>query len=409
MLLLSLFTGIWLFWLLFPLLMNLLACWRKPRWKEPKGKVLSLGCIITAYKDAQIALPLIESLLSQSHPSFRVYLVADDCSNPGTDWYDVLHDPRFTLFRPESALGSKVRSMIYARERFLQTHDAVVIFDPDNLASPDFLALLDQSLRSGHWAVQGRRAAKNLDSSIAVADATGELYKNFIEREVPTRLGSSASIAGSGMAVMTGVFDAWLASPRIAKPLSRSAVIPAEDKILQNFLVGQGLRIPFRWDAVLYDEKVETGAQVQRQRTRWTYSYFENIRYAAGHLLRGITHFDLNALIFGCYTLIPPVFLLLTGAFVLAVLNLFLQPLLSLYLAAAVLLFFLNILFSLYLAKAPAPVWKRLYGLPAFGWNQFRSLLHLGRARKDFLVTEKRRSIRLEELEEEKQEGAGSH
>jgi len=392
---------LWLFWLLFPFLMNALAVWRSVRWPNPKVKPGHLACIITAYKDLDGALPLVESLLHQQHPSFRVYLVADDCPNPGTDWYDVLHDPRFTLFRPDEPLGSKVRSLKYARDRFLQTHDAIVVFDPDNLATPDFLTKLDDVLRGGFYAVQGRRAAKNLDSAIAVADATGELYKNFIEREVPTRLGSSATIAGSGMAVNTLVFDAYLASPRIAGPLAKGQVIPAEDKILQNFLVGQGLRIPFRWDAVLYDEKVETGAQVERQRTRWTYSYFENIRYALAALLRGLMRADWNALLFGCYTLIPPVFLLGLGTLVLLLANLWVYPLWSAILLGAGLLYAANIGWSLYLAEAPPVIWKTLYGLPLFAWNQVRSLLRLGLARRDFLVTEKRRAMRLHEIDGE--------
>lgn len=397
---------LWLFWLLFPMVMNTLAVFRSVRWPSPKVKPGHLACIITAYKEIDSALPLVESLLNQQHPSYRIYLVADDCPNPGSDWYDVLHDPRFTLFRPEQPLGSKVRSLKYARDRFLTSHDAIVVFDPDNLATPDFLTKLDEVLRAGFFAVQGRRAAKNLDSSLAVADATGELYKNFIEREVPTRLGSSATIAGSGMAVNTLVFDAYLASSRIANPLSKGHVIPAEDKILQNFLVGQGLRIPFRWDAVLYDEKVETAAQVERQRTRWTYSYFENIRYALAALLRGLTRADWNALLFGCYTLIPPVFLLGLGAAILVVVNLWFNTALSLALLLAGMLYVSNIAWSLYLAKAPPVVWQTLSGLPLFAWNQLRSLSRLGNARQDFLVTEKRRAMRLDEVEGESESNA---
>ncbi len=400
---LTVLTWFWVFWLLYPTLMNLLACWRSP-WKplSAAGRASDLGCIITAYRNLDIALPLVESLLHQQHPRFRVYLVADACPTAGNHWYAALHDPRFTLLRPEQPLGSKVRSLQYARERFLRAHEAVVVFDPDNLAPPDFLRKIDEVLRSGFWAAQGRRAAKNTDSTVAAADATGELYKNFIEREVPTRLGSSATIAGSGMAVKTSVWDAYMASSRIAGPLSRSEVIPAEDKILQNYLVGQGLRIPFRWDAVLYDEKVETDAQVQRQRTRWLFAYFQNVPYAAAITAMGLLRLDRNPLIFGLYALVPPLVTLVGVAGLLAVLNLFLLPALSLVLLASLVLFTLNLLWTLYLADAPAAVWKRLYGLPRFAWNQALSMLGLGRASKDFLVTEKRRAMSLDEVEGER-------
>lgn len=400
---------LWMGFLLFPFLMNIPASMIRLRFSGAEEERSDFACVITAFRNIDIALPLAESLLSQDYSRFRVYLVADACPNPGTDWYDVLHDPRFTLLRPEDALGSKVASLRYARERFIRQHDTVVVFDPDNLAATDFLRRLEGVLQRGFSAVQGRRTAKNLDSAIAVADATGELYKNFIEREVPTRLGSSASIAGSGMAIRTSLFDEYLASPRIAGPLSRGAVIAAEDKILQNFLVSKGFRIPFCRSAILYDEKVETAEQVERQRTRWTYSYFENIPFASGQVLRGLIGLNRNRLLFGIYTLIPPIFLLLSGTMLLSGIMLLVEWPWALALLAAAAVFVFNIAWSLYLNDAPPVVWQTLRGLPVFAWNQMRGVLRLGRARQDFLVTEKRRAMRLEDVQQEKPgEGSGA-
>ncbi|MCC7244755.1 MAG: hypothetical protein IT269_03670, partial [Saprospiraceae bacterium] len=42
-------------------------------------KTFDFACVITAYRNADIARPLIQSLLLQSHPKFKVYLVADEC------------------------------------------------------------------------------------------------------------------------------------------------------------------------------------------------------------------------------------------------------------------------------------------------------------------------------------------
>lgn len=409
---LALASAVMAFFLVFPLAMNLVAALRSSPWAgragrgqadADAGQSMDMAALITAYKQLDVARPLVESLLHQDHPRFQVYLVADQCPQAGTEWYELLHDPRLTLLRPDAPLNSKVRSLLYGRERFIRKHDAVAVFDPDNLATPSFLRKLDEVLQDGFEAVQGRRAAKNTDSAYAGADAAGELYKNFIEREAPTRLGGSASIAGSGMALCTARFDSWLASPRIARPLAAGAVIPAEDKILQNHLVGQGLRIPFRWDAVLYDEKVEEGEQVTRQRTRWTYSWFENIPHAGRILLRGLLRLDGNALLFGIYTLIPPLFLLLLGTGLLFLVDLFLAPVWSIVLALAGVLFVANILLSLRLAKAPASVWRKFYGLPMFAYRQVLSLLGLGKARTDFLVTEKRKQVGLDDIKREEE------
>jgi hypothetical protein len=81
--------------------------------------------------------------------------------------------------------------------------------------------------------------------------------------------------------------------------------------------------------------------------------------------------------------------------------NLWINPLWSFVLLGAGLLYALNIGWSLHLAEAPPVIWKTLYGLPLFAWNQVRSLLRLGSARRDFLVTEKRRAMRLHEIDGE--------
>lgn len=400
---LTILAWLFAFFLLWPLAMTLLSrLLGRTEFIEPRrveGEQEDFACIITAYKDLDIARPLAESLLLQEYANFRVYLVADQCGKAGPEWTRLLNDPRMTFLRPEEGLCSKVSSMIYARERFTREHSSVVIFDPDNLAPDQFLCHLDQWLSQGFVAVQGRRAAKNLDTLMACADATGELYKNWIERETPTRLGSSATIAGSGMAIKTLIFDQYLASPRIAVPLSKGEVISAEDKILQNFLVRCGYRIPFAWKAILYDEKVESGEQVVRQRTRWTYSYFENVQYALGHFFRGLFTLRWNALMFSVYTLIPPLFLLIAGSGFVGLLALLVNYKLFFQLLLSGLAFVGHLLWSLRLAEAPQPIWDALGGLPVFAWNQFKSLTGLGRARKDFMVTEKRKSVSLEDLE----------
>lgn len=403
------------------------------------GSAFDFACIITAYKQLDIALPLIRSLLQQTHPNYIIYVVADNCTNippqlktalrndisefdrsSDNNLYPTDWPQRIVLLQPNTALHSKVKSMQYALQNFVAQPDFVAVFDPDNVAAPNFLEVLNAYLAAGYCAVQGKRTAKNLQTNYAAGDALGEIYKNYVERYAPFVLGSSASIAGSGMAVTTSLFRAFLQSSPIMKPLTAGEVIPAEDKLLQNFLVESGLQIAFATNAVLYDEKVSTGNQVRRQRTRWLYAYFENTAQSLQHIIWGLRYFDSARLIFGLLSVIPPLFILLGLNMLLYVadsimfLTCFysysqLAPTCIPFLALSVLqtlalgLFAGNIIWTLYLDKAPPEVWAALRSLPLFIGQQFLALLGIKKAKKDFLTTQHTQQISIEELINKKQ------
>ena len=258
--------------LVYPFVTVLLAqIFGKRRRLPPATAPRDYACIITAYRNAAIARPLVESLLRQNHPKCTIYLVADEC--PEVDLG--ISDARFVLLRPEEPLRLKAKSIIYAVEKFRRAHDYTVIFDADNLAHPQFLEEIDRYVGAGFRCIQGQRTAKNLDTDYAALDSMGEHYKNYIEREVPYRLGGSAVISGSGMATETDLYKAYLASPAIEQGKHQWKKMLQEDKILQNFLLWRGERIAYAREALVYDEKVERGDAVETQRSRWLFSYFQ--------------------------------------------------------------------------------------------------------------------------------------
>ncbi len=361
---------------------------------QSTAKKHDFGCIITAYRNAAIAKPLIESLLRQSHPQFHVYLVADACEQEAFD----LQDDRLTVLFPTRALHLKAKSIIYATAHFQRKHDYTVIFDADNLAHPDFLQELNHYAAAGHRSIQGQRTAKNLDTFYACADALGEFYKNYIERYVPYLLGSSSVISGSGMAVESDLYQDYLNSPAIQEGQHLRKRMLQEDKILQNFLLNRGERIVYAWDAVVYDEKVTTAQAVETQRSRWLFSYFQNIPNALRHLANSLRKRSWNRWLFGWITIAPPLFIQLLGAFVLAIIGLFVQPWMSLALVLAVLLFAGTILWTLYLSKVPAQVWQAVWKIPAFVLQQVKGLLKMSDPDKNFKHTEHDRSVGIDDV-----------
>lgn len=352
------------------------------------------ACVITAYRNAEIARPLVQSLLAQRYPARSIYLVADEC--PDFDFE--LEDEAFLLLRPETPLRLKAKSLQYALENFQRPHDFIVVFDADNLAHPDFLDEIRRFCNMGFHCIQGQRTAKNLDTTYAALDSMGEHYKNYIERELPFRLGGSAVISGSGMATETSLYTEYLYSPEIEQGKNLWKKMLQEDKILQNFLLRRGERIAYARNAVVYDEKVETGKAVETQRSRWLFSYFQNVPNALGILRRGLLGLNFNQWYFGWVTLVLPMFIQVALALALAALSWFIAPAWGGVLLASLALFALNILWVLHLDKAPPEVWRAVWQVPRFMLRQFLGLSKLRDPNKNFQHTEHRKKISVEEV-----------
>lgn len=396
-----------LFFLLFPFIATVVSFLGGKRNKaqfefgnmhKEANETADFGCIITAYRNLNIALPAIDALLKQNYKNYHVYLIADDCDISelaGSSF----PDGKVTVLMPSEPFHAKVKSIQYAVENYVQPHTHTVVFDADNLAAPDFLMEMNRYIQQGYRIVQGKRTAKNLDTIYACADATGEIYKNYIERYVPYLLGSSATIAGSGMAVETGLLKEFLYSPEIIQLLKDGRVIVAEDKKLQNFLLNRQQVIAFAAEAVVYDEKVKAAAQVKRQRTRWLYAYFQNIPQAARLTVGGIGGFNRNLVIAGIFSLIPPLFILLFGSVLLALINCgLLDGGWFMVMILGIVFFIGNIFWVLWLNNAPRQIWQALWGLPLFIIYQMLALFHIKQASKNFMHTQHSATVGIDQV-----------
>lgn len=366
---------------------------RKNKIPNTVAKESDIACVITAYRNIEMALLAADSLLKQDYENHHVYIVADDCDLNDTE---IPSHPKLSVLVPQTKLGSKVRSMKFAAERFVKNHDAVAIFDPDNLADIKFLKECNRFLYHGYKVVQGRRTAKNLDSTIACLDAMGELYYNYTTKEVPFNLGSSSIIAGSGMIIEMGLFLDFFGTDYIKNNFNK--VIPGEDKALHYFIVSQGEQIAYNAHAILYDEKITNADMVKNQRARWINAYIINLKNAGRLFLRGIISLDINRFIAGILTLYPPLFLLILSAGFLFLINLFYNTSLSAVILVAILIFTLNFILVLKVGNAHPKIWKAFWGIPYFILNQVLALLNIRKSNKDFLTTENSKKVSLDDV-----------
>ncbi len=351
---------------------------------------ISFACIITAYKDVEIALPQVESILKQNYSNYHIYLVGDNCVCPEY----LPENQALSIFFPEPALNAKVLSIKYAIDNFVKEPDAILILDADNLLHSDALSYLNRYHAYGYTAVQGQRTAKNLDTSVAALDALGELYYNVIQRTTPFLLGSSATIAGSGMSVKTPFFRAYI--DRMFKEGKQFEI--AEDKLLQMMLVQSSQRIAYCREALIFDEKVTLGSQVQRQRTRWIRSWFQHWSTAVKLAGNGIIHFNWNVFYFGLMLSFPPMFLLVAGLCAFAIAGFLFSPVLAIIGGAGLLVFTLQFFAALIVSPAPAAIWKSIPKIPVFVWRQVLAVLKIQASKKDFMATEHSQSVGIDEV-----------
>ncbi|MFW6348679.1 MAG: glycosyltransferase [Cyclonatronaceae bacterium] len=351
------------------------------------------ACVITAYKEKEFAFLLVDSLLKQQYENYHIYVVADRCS-PAEE--DLQHD-KLTLIYPEKPLDSKVQSLLTALQQIpAETLPYTLVFDPDNLGHPQLLSEMNYFAQLGFQAIQARRTAKNLNTAYACLDAASETYYHISQRLAPFRLGSSATIAGSGMAINTQLYKQLL--EKTIRQFAEGEVIVAEDKILQNELIKAEYIIAYASRGLVYDEKVASGAQIQRQRTRWINSWFGYFREALGLAGFGLRRLSSNAFLFGLMISTPPLFLLGLAGLLLSVLSWFITPAFAPYMSGATLLFLLNFIASLAAARADFRIWKALGLIPWFVLRQVMAMLNLRQANTSFMETAHEKKLNIDQV-----------
>lgn len=347
-------------------------------------KDFDFAAIITVHNETHLVPALIDSLLKQHYSRFTIYVVADNCDPSSIPQ----NDERVVVLHPETSLNSKIRSIDYALERFKKSHDALVIFDPDNLVHPDFLSALNQYFQRGYKAVQGFLKPKNTDSVYARLDSIGDVFYNFTEREIRMELGLSSAIWGLGIAIETQLY----------KKIVYDNLLGGFDKRIQAYLAEKIPQLAFAKEAYVYDEKVSTGQAMEKQRTRWINAYFKYFRLNWKVFWRGIRMMNFNVIFFGFVNLRPPFFILILLVLFSSVVNYFIHLHLFVAWMVILLLFIASFVIIVSFKSTDRKISQSIFFLPLLIGRQIMALAKLKRANKSFLNTEHSKLIYIEDL-----------
>lgn len=348
---------------------------------KPSRKILpeapedDYGIIVTAYEQTDSLPPVIASLLRLNYSNYLIYIVADKCDITGLNF----NDDRVILLRPEETLASNTRSHFYAIRNFKREHTRLTIIDSDNLVDPEYLHELDKYFAQNFLAVQGVREAKNLNTTYACLDAARDIYYHFYDGKVLFGIGSSATLAGSGMAFSTKLYRDSLEHTDITGA--------GFDKVLQSIIVGRNLRIAFTDKAIVYDEKTTQSDQLVKQRSRWINTWFKYFKFGFTLLFKGIRNFSRNQFVFGLILLRPPLFIFLVLSVFCMLANFFISITAVFIWLLGVLTFVLGFYIALAKSDTDKRIWQSLINIPKFIFYQVLSLLKVANANKHSVAT----------------------
>jgi cellulose synthase/poly-beta-1,6-N-acetylglucosamine synthase-like glycosyltransferase len=223
-----------------------------------------IAVLVPAYREDGIILYTADNLLHLDYPSqlYDVYIIADSFAK---ETLEKLRQLPLHVIEVSFENSTKTKALNAAFARIEKQYDVALICDADNVLARDFLQKINNAFMNGAKAVQGRRVAKNLDTSFAILDACSEGINNNIFRKGANASGLSSSIIGSGMA-----YDFTL----VKQLLSEISAVGGFDKILQLKVVQQGIKIYYLEDALVFDEKVDSAHAFKQQRKRWVSSQF---------------------------------------------------------------------------------------------------------------------------------------
>ncbi|MFM2291731.1 MAG: hypothetical protein RIS29_1544 [Bacteroidota bacterium] len=258
--------------------------------KEHKAaKLQRFAVFIPGYKEDEVIIEVAEEALKQSYPAdmFDVIIVADSFQ-PST--LDELRKMPLKVIEVSFDKSTKAKALNKAMSILPENYyDVALILDADNIMEYRFIEKLNMAFDKGFVAVQGHRAAKNLNTGLAILDAVSEEINNNLFRQGHRAVGMSSGIIGSGMAFNYDYF----------KNMMKNVVaVSGFDKEIELIMSKAKTKIEYLNDAWVYDEKVQTSDVFVTQRRRWLYAQFyyfkQDFGTAVWHLLTrfNVDYFD---------------------------------------------------------------------------------------------------------------------
>lgn len=333
---------------------------------------------IPGYKEDAVIISTAKDAILQDYPNdkYEVVIIADSFSEATLATLKTLPIKVIEVSFEKSTKGKALEKAVEATAH--EPVDIVLILDADNHMSPGFLHAVNNAFEKGYQVVQGHRTAKDFKTPFALLDACTEEINNHIFRRGHVAVGLPSALIGSGMAFQWDFFVSLL---------HNIGDTSGEDKEMEYRIIRQGKDIAFLDGRYVYDEKVAKTDVFSKQRSRWIamqLEFFEKY-FVEGwvQLFRGnVAFFDK---VFQTY-LLPRVMLVAVVClwFVLTIVffNEFLYVTIGMFFAL-ILALLMGIPTKWYNKK----LLMAFLQIPSALFSILKAMLHIGKARKQFIHT----------------------
>jgi len=246
-------------------------------WFRKKDKVQfapskSFAILVAAHNEEQVVGALIENLKKLNYPRemYDIMVICDNCTDKTAEIVREHNVYAFERHNPNlRGKGFAIEWMLKELWKLPRTYDAVVMFDADNLVSPDYLIHMNNDLCSGSRVIQAYLDTKNpFDSWITSAYAITYWYCNRLWQLPRSNLKMANFLGGTGMCFDTNLL----------KEMGWGATSLVEDLEFTMRCVLKGINPTFNYEAKVYDEKPLTYKASARQRLRWMQGHFDVAR-----------------------------------------------------------------------------------------------------------------------------------
>ena len=340
-----------------------------------KNQMTRFLILFPAYKEDRVIINAIEQFLLQDYPiDLYTVVVISDHMQPETN--DILSKMPITLLTPTFEKSSKAKAMQYAINEVKGIFDNVVVLDADNIVNPDFLSQLN-ILCTIYDAIQCHRCAKNANNDVAVLDGASEEINNTIFRKAHNRLGLSSALIGSGMCFSYDLFK------KNVFQLSTAG----EDREMEALLLQQEVFIKYAPDIHVFDEKVSSQDNFQRQRMRWMTAQIQSLSSNLPKIPHAFIHGKIDFIDKTIQQALIPRSILIVLLVGISILMTILFP----YWCEKWWILFGLLAIALFIAL-PSPLrlrsFAKVFAIPGLVLRMLKNILHIDRKNTDFIHTE---------------------
>lgn len=328
-----------------------------------------------AYHEDRVILNSVDQISEQDYPQdhYTVAVISDHMQ-PETN--ALLAKYPIYLLQPSFEKSSKAKAMQYAINEVQGQFDYVVILDADNVVQPTFLSQLNILCNAGYDAIQCHRCAKNANNNVAVLDGVSEEINNTIFRKAHNRLGLSSALIGSGMCFKYDLFRQNVFQLTTA----------GEDREMEALLLRENVFIKYAADIHVFDEKVSSQDNFQRQRMRWMTAQIQSLLSMLPEIPHALLHGNINFIDKTIQqALIPRSMLIMLLGFMSVVMTI-VNPVWSIKWW----LLFASLAVALFIA-IPGPLRLRSFSkaltIPGLVLRMLKNMLHIDRKNTDFIHT----------------------